>query len=330
MSRDGLEDLVSSIREIGQINPGIVVGLGQTEADKYLRLIDEMWGTEYKLKDFEPVRLEELADDYYLFLVAGHRRLESVKLVPLDAFYCQLRLETNFSKALVLQFQENLHEAVPHDDEARFLTFLWRQEKSMKKGLTLAKFARKLGKKPEAVRRAIRFTSLPVIVQKLILPSQEFKKGIGFGILCELARLQEVRQKMNKAYSEQELIHLAYVLVVQQKTAKAAATWVTAQIQELQGQGNMFELSIQDAVDSARRTVGSGLEQVIRVGSAHMQTVARMHHDGGIKKVASGSAVNAVTNAINTVSDLAPKIIENISGARHAYIAREALKKVGT
>lgn len=330
MSRDGLEDLVSSIREVGQINPGIVVGLSPTEADKYLRLIDEMWGTEYKLADFEPVCLEEFANDFYLFLVAGHRRLESVKLIPLGTFYCQLRLETNFSKALVLQFQENLHEAVPHDDEARFLTFLWRQEKSMKKGLTLVKFARKLGKKPEAVRRAIRFTSLPVIVQKLILPSQEFKKGIGFGILCELARLQEARQTFGKPYSEQDLIHLAYVLVVQQKTAKAAATWVTAQIQELEGQGNMFELSIQEAVDSARRTVGSGLEHAVRVGGEHMRTIARMHNDGGVRKVVSGSAVNAVTNATKLTKELAPKIIEGIKGARNAPKARTALKNFGT
>ena len=120
------------------------------------------------------------------------------------------------------------------------------------------------------------------------------------------------------------------MLVVQQKTAKAAATWVTAQIQELQGQGNMFELSIEEAVHSARRTVGTGLEQTVRIGSEHMRTVARMHRDGRIGKIASGSTVNAVTNAINTVTDLAPKIVENIRGARHAPTARDALKKIGT
>ncbi len=325
MSSEGLEELAASIKEVGQINPGIVVGLIESEAGKYLKLINEMWGMDYQLTSFEPVFLKELQDNFYLFLVAGHRRFEAVNLAKLDSFYCQLRLETKFSRALILQFMENLHEAVPPDDEARFLTFLWREEKSMEPGLSLAKFARKLGKKPESVRRSIRFTSLPVTVQKLVLPSQEFKRGVAFGILCELARLQEARQEKNKAYEEQELLHLAYVLVVQQKTAKAVALWVSEQIKELNGQGGLFDLSIETVLDGARHSVSSGLEHLVRIGTEHVRAVTRFHRAGIVRKVASGSAVNAVINAIRLTSDLAPQILEGIRGGRHAPVARKTI-----
>ncbi|MEK7126030.1 MAG: hypothetical protein AAB835_00880 [Patescibacteria group bacterium] len=330
MTRDGLEHLMASIKEIGQKTAGVVIGLSAEEAEKYLQQVNDLWGTSYRICDFEPVHFSELNGNFYLFLVTGHRRLTAVKKLEIGTYLTELHLQIQFLDAFILQFHENIHEEVAKDDEARFLTVMWRKQKSMDEGLSLSEFARRHGKTSEAVRRAVRFTSLPVSVQKLVLPSEEYKKGVAFGILCELARLQEARQTKDKPYTEQDLVHLAYVLVVQQKTVKAAAMWVSAQIQELQGQGNMFELSIQHVVDGARRSVVSGLEYDVRIGSEHMRAIARMHKDGGIRKVASGAAVNAVTNAVNLTTKLAPDILDGIKGARHAPIAREALKKVGT
>lgn len=328
MSTEGLEELALSIKQSGQINPGIVVGLARSEAAKYLNLINEMWGAGYKVDDFAPVFIKELRNEYHLFLVAGHRRLKAVELGGVKSFYCQLHVSMNFSRALMLQFQENLHEAVPPDDEARFLTFFWREEKSAKQKLTLAEFARKMGKKPEAVRRSVRFTALPVSVQKLVLPSQEFKKGVAFGILCELARLQEARVTGGKGYDGPELMRLAYVLVVQQKTAKNAAEWVSKQIHELNGQGTIFELSIDDALEGARKTARTDLEQAVRTGVEHLRRVGRIHEQGGVGRVASGSTANAVVAAVALTKDIAPQIVEGVKGARHAPIAREAIKKV--
>ncbi len=330
MTREGLDNLMASIKEIGQKTAGIAIGLTRQEAEKYLKQANDLWGTDYRLEHYEPVYFKEFGDNFYLFLVTGHRRLVAVKKLDIGSYFCQLHMQVQFLDAFILQFHENIHEEVAKDDEARFLTVMWRKQKSMNDRLSLAEFARQHGKTSEAVRRAVRFTSLPVSVQKLVLPSEEYKKGVAFGILCELARLQEARQTKDKPYTEQDLVHLAYVLVVQQKTVKAAAMWVSAQIQELQGQGNMFELSIQHVVDGARRSVASGLEYDVRIGSEHMRAIARMHKDGGIRKVASGAAVNAVTNAVNLTTKLAPEILDGIKGARHAPIAREALKKVGT
>lgn len=330
MTRESLDDLAASIKAIGQQAAGIAIGLNAEEAEKYLGEVNDLWGTEYRLEEYEPVYITELAESFYVFLVAGYRRLVTIKGLNIGSYLCRLHLHVRFVDAFSLQFHENVHKEVPLDDEARFLTIMWRKQKSMDEGLSLAEFARRHGKKPDAIRRSIRFTSLPISVQKLMLPSEEFKKGIAFGILCELARLQEARQAKEKPYEEQELIHLSYVLVVQQKTAKAAAVWVSEQIKQLEGQGDMFGLSIEDAVNGARKSVGTGLEYAVRTGSEHLRIVARLHGQGGIEKVASGSAVNAVTQTLNLTTDLAPAILEGIKGGRHAPEARKAIKKAGT
>lgn len=328
MTRESLEDLASSIKAIGQQAAGIAIGLTEQEAEIYLREVNDLWGTEYRLKDFSPVYIKELAVSFYVFLIAGHRRLITVKELEIGSYLCRLHLHVQFVDAFSLQFHENVHKEVPLDDEARFLTFMWRKQKSMDDRLSLAEFARRHGKTSDAVRRANRFTSLPISVQKLMLPSEEYKKGVAFGILCELARLQEARQAKEKPYDEYELIKLAYVLVVQQKTAKAAAAWVSEQIRQLQGQGDMFGLSIQEALDGARKTAVTGLENAVRNGGQHVRTIARFHEQGGVRKIASGSAVNAVTQTAKLTTDLAPKILEGIRGGRHAPVAREALKKI--
>lgn len=328
ITEESLDDLAASIKTMGQQAAGVAVGLTAYEAIRYLHEVNDLWGTEYRLENYEPVYLKELAATVYLFLVAGHRRLLTIKKLGIAAYLCRLHLHVAFLDAFAMQFHENVHKEIWPDDEARYLTVMWRKQKSMDEGLTLVEFARRHGKSTDAVRRANRFTTLPVVVQKLVLPNAEYKKGIAFGMLCELARLQEARLANGKAHNEHELINLAYVLVVQQKTVKAAAAWVTHQVHELNGQGTIFDLSIQDAVDGARKTVGSGLEHMVRIGSNHLRTIARLHSEGGVKKVASGSAVNAVTQAITMTKTLAPKILENIKGARHAPLARKALKKI--
>lgn len=328
MSSNGLEDLAASIKEVGQHNPGLVVALGSHEASEYLSNINAMWGTAYALSNFEPILLEEKQDHFYLFLVAGHRRYRAIELAGLQQFYARLHFGKSFFEALLLQYHENMHEQVPPDNEARFVSLLWRRAKREKSKLTLAQFSSSLGRKPEAVRRFIRFTILPVRIQELVLPSEEYKKGIAFAILCEIARLQEARLAHEKGLSEIELMQLAYVLVTQYKTAKAVAMWVSEQIRVLEGQGDMFSLSISEAVDGARKTVSSGLEQTVRVGQEHLRVVARFHQQGGIQRVASEAAVSTVIRAIEVAQNLAPQIIEGVRGGRGAPDVRKTVRRI--
>lgn len=329
MSEVGLEDLSASIKEIGQHSPGLVVALGESEASKYLGSINKMWGTTYSLSEFEPVYLEEKEGSYYFFMAAGHRRYRATKMAGLDLFYCRLHFEKTFSDALLMQYHENLHEQVPPDNEARFISLFWRNAKESESKLTLASFARSLGKRPDVVRKMIRFTVLPTKVQELVLPGNEYKKGIAFSILCELARLQEAMIEKKTGFTEQELLHLVYVLITQYRTAKATAAWVSEQIQNLNGQGDMFGLSVPDVLNGARKTVGSGYEYSLRLGFEHLRVVSRFHDEAGVPKVASGSAVSAVERTARLLGELTPKIIEGIRGGRGALKARRALARSG-
>jgi hypothetical protein len=330
MSEDGLDELAASILQSGQLNPGIVVALTFDAAKAYLGRINEMWGTAYDLEAFPPVFLEEKAESYHLFLVAGHRRLRAVTIAELSTFYCQLRLETEFSKALHLQFQENLHEQVPPDDEARFLSLFWREEKAANPTLTLVSFAKSLGKRPDRIRSSLRFTSLPVSVQRLVLPSGEYKKGVSFGILCELARLQEARKAKGLDYEEMELIKLAYVIIVEHRTAKATAAWVSSQIEMLEGQTDMFELSIQEAVEAARRKVATGYEETVKRGSQHLAIAARFHDAGLMQGIPSQSAVTATNLTLELILTTGPKIIEGLEGGRGARKVQEELREISS
>ncbi len=327
-SDEGIQELAESIKDAGQIHPGIVVALPEDAARTYIKRINEMWGTSYKLSQFKSVFVKEVKCEIWLFVVAGHRRLHAVKEAKLKKFYCYVHMETSFSRALQLQFQENMHEAVHGDDEARFLTLFWREEKSADPTLSLAKFAKKLGKQPEAIRRSLRFTSLPVKLQKLVQPSAQFKKGIAFGILCEIAKLQEATEAKGKQCPESQLIRWTYFAVTYHKTVKRTAQWVNSMISELEGQGAMFELSAQDAVVSASSAVAKTLETTVRAGCQQLEIVARFHASGDVDKIASVGAVNTVHNTLDLVKRTAPQIIDGLKGGRGSRRVIEEVQEV--
>lgn len=318
MLETSLQELADSIKDRGQINPGIVIAFTHDEAVKYLKQVNKLWGTHYNISHFRPVYITEKSKEFYLFLVAGHRRLKATQMAKLETFYCQLRFDNDFFQAITLQLQENYHEEVPPAEQAHFLAMMWRVQKEADVGLTLTKFAKGHNKSPDAVRRSVRFHSLPVKVQDLVLPSDKYKKGVAFGLLCELARWQEARIEKEKSFSEQELIYWAYTFVSRNLTVKKAAMFVTEQIKELNGQSAMFELSAQEAVDSSKKTVATGLEQTITTSSQHLQAVARFHESGAVDKVASQSAVSATEKAIRLITTTAPDIISGVRGGRGA------------
>jgi len=331
MSQIGLDDLAKSIKEVGQHTPGLVAALDIGSAREYLLNINGMWGSDYRIETFTPVYIRERKERLYFFLVAGHRRFRAVKMAGRETFYARLHFQSSFSEALTMQYHENIHEQVPPDDEARFITLLWRREMEMAKGkrFVLTSFARALGKTPDAIRRSIRFTALPVCVQNLVLPSKEFKKGIAYALLCELARLQEARIEAEKPFTEAELMQISYILISQYGTAKKASAWVSEQIRVLNGQGEMFELSLGDAVDGAHHTVASGLERTVRLGHEHLRVVARIHEGSDvIRKVASDAAVMAVNRTIDLVCETAPKIIDGLSGARGSSDAKSRIRSL--
>lgn len=331
MNPDRFETLVASIRDQGQQTPGRVIALLEKNAKEYLSEINQLWGTRYDYRQFRPVAIEERPKKkFYLFLIAGHRRLHAVRQLGIPVYYCELHFQADFRQALLAQFHENEHEEVSPDDQARFLGYKWRQDKTKNPHLTLSAFARQYSRTPEAIRKMLRFISLPPRVQALVHGDERMAKrtSTNYGILCELARLQEAATACGRPYSEDYLVNLAYAFVAKRKDVKATAHEVTMLIRELEGQRSMWDLTEQDILRSAERSAITGLEEAVRVTTSHMERVARFHENGVVHKIASPAMVAAVTRGASLIAESAPRIVEGIRGARGASEAKKAITKV--
>ena len=331
-STDSIVELAESLKQSGQLNPGIAVALTHDQATGYLEAINKTWGTAFALHQFNQVYVEERAEKFYFFIVAGERRYRACQHSKIPNYPCQLHFGMSFEEAVALQAQENLHEAVPQEEAAALFALLWRTQKKNNPLLTLQEFAKKMGKSPDAIRRAVRFMALPISVQELVLPNTKYKtKGVSYGILCELARLQEAQIKASLAYKEEELIRLAYILVSKYKTIKEVAHYVTERITQLEQQEQEgldgFELCLQEVAEGTKSRNVSGLETTIRFGEQHLERVAAFHRDPVIGRVASGSTVMAIERVMTTASVLAPQIVEGLKGARGSKKATSLLPK---
>lgn len=327
--RETIQQLAKSIQRSTQLNPGIVAALPKEEAALYLRNINRTWGTFYRLTNFKEVDIEEKGR-FFLFLVAGERRFRACKVAKLPTYYCQMRFGLSFSDAISLQAHENLHEDVPPQEAAALYALMWRTEKEDDAKLSLKAFAKRMGKSVDYIKRAVRFVTLPVSVQKLILPTQEFGKGVSYGILCELARLDEAHKKHGKPLSETELKQKAYVLLAHQRTVKAVEKVVSTDITHLEhvasGVRPLFDLSPPDElVKFAKKHVTTGLETYLGDARNHLRRVAALHKDESIGQVVSPGTVDAVCHTEEDLRNLAPAILEATKGARGVQKLRKVI-----
>ena len=210
--QDTLQELAESLKTSGQMSSGIVVALTEEDARRYIQCINATWKTKYSLTKFQSVYVEEKEQHYCFFIVAGERRFRACKIASKPTYFCQLRFDLDFNGAIALQAQENLHEQLAPEDMAGSLALLWRSSKQQDQKLTLAAFARRMGKTSRKIRDSVRYIGLPIALQDLVRPNEEFKRGVSYGILCELAKLQEEHIKHGKKLSVTELKQLAYTL----------------------------------------------------------------------------------------------------------------------
>ena len=203
--------LEDSILTKGQINPGIIAALPPCEAARYVADINGIWQSEHLLDDFTPLLID--GEVYYCFLVAGHRRLHACRSlvrkfatgdeVATNAFDGRYRGEMRFGltaeRAIELQFQENIFKPPPPAEEAHAAWCFWRWRKVREPDLSLAQFARDIGKSDGWVRGALRFAELPETIQAFA-HGRSFHGGqvvLPYGMLVEVARLQEGYRTLN-------------------------------------------------------------------------------------------------------------------------------------
>lgn len=219
--------------------PGIVFAFQKREAINYIREINKLWGSAHTLRSFSRVLIHEKGRTFYLFVVAGHRRLKACVRADVD-YYAQVVFGGTFEKAIALQLEENFHETVALADQIRSAHALWVRAKEKNKRLTLGAFSRKIHKSVSWLRKALRFSGLPISVQRLLsYKGSEAPKGIPYGVLLEFANLYDLAKG---SISEDRLISDIFHVLAKGMSLKDVRKFCRIRNLELSGQDTLFGL----------------------------------------------------------------------------------------
>ena len=288
---EDIEDLARAIHAEGQMYPGLGALLTKREAAKYIAFWREVFGASSRLEDLTPVRLDGKVR--YVILIAGERRLRAVakarafaeKSLRFNGLYrITLREGISATQAFELQIQENLHKAVPPQDEARAVRDLYRwhqhqMKESGEKGITRAELGRRLGKNPDWISRALRFCALPESLQ-LLADKPVREGGIPFGMLVELSRFSEGLADLGHACSEEDLLRIGNQAILRRETVASFAKWVSARLEEKRsGQTSLFG-SGEEVERHVRKTVAPHLLEGLHAFIGYFRIVLDLERQG--------------------------------------------------
>ena len=204
-----IEELAEDIASKNLLNPPVVAEFGRSACQKYLNVINALWKTNFQISDLTKTTHE--GKKRWFILLAGERRFRACQYLWQNGCEnCQARFDKepegrcfrrHFGSAkidvrlcqditpisaLFLQFSENTHMRVPPHQEAQAYMQLFSLLRQVDEKYPLARFARNVGRSPEAIRNALRFCELPIRIQRMV------EKGmIIYGIAVEIARLSE-------------------------------------------------------------------------------------------------------------------------------------------
>lgn len=248
MSAEGLEQLSSSIKDHGQQTPGIIFAFSEDQAERYLYSMNKLWHLSYELSEFDPVYIKEKNIFYYLFLVAGHRRLEATKLVNVK-YTAQIFFGKSFKDAITAQYEENFHEEIPLYDLVNFVSFSWVASKEEDPKLTLKSFAKNIHKSPSWLSNALKFSELPLSIQDIVNEA-ELSKGINYSIMIEFAKLYSFSKKIEKPFEEKLLLAYINHCISNKYNTKKVKKFCDIKKQEISGQQLLFELVPEEEINN--------------------------------------------------------------------------------
>lgn len=263
------EDILPSILARGQITPGLAAALTLNEGIAYIDQVNIMFNSSHTIDEAPVVVLD--GKEYVLPLAFGHRRLLSVRAVNaliaegkgqytenFDGLYkAELHFGLTANEAIELQFNENRHSVPSPHMEARkawgYYRFLQRENPT----LSVTEFAARIGRKPEWVRNALRFCSLPANIQGFVDGDNELNQTLPYGVLVHLARLIDGLRELNIDFPEEHQKSWLLDAVVDSLDTTSFGKKVTEFLNDkrevLAGQRALFDLSQTDAEQDRRR-----------------------------------------------------------------------------
>ncbi len=206
-----LHNLSDSIAEEGLIQPPLIIRFDSEAAEKYLFVINGLWGTQIRLADLKPTTdKEDFEKQVYYILVAGERRYRSMKILQdVGCSECQetygegncysrhfedhpdmleARVGENVApiQAIYRQASENIHNSLPPHEEADYYNHILTLVRIARPEYPLSKFAKKVGRSESKIRDSLRYTNLPSEVKSAVEGGH-----LPYGMAVEIARMAE-------------------------------------------------------------------------------------------------------------------------------------------
>jgi hypothetical protein len=290
-----IDSLARKIIVMGQLSRARLVALDEYEASFYLDEINAIWGSSHQLRSMKACLIDR--KKYYLFVVFGHRRLmaceRALKMMAEEQitsdrfegkFLCDIYFDLSAAEAIVMQIGENTYIKPSLQEEMDALWSLWRFKKRQNNSLSVAEFARFIGRRPERVKEMLRFTSLPESIQDRIKPNHP-RGSLPFQLILQHARLAEAYERHGRPLTEEELERGLDGLLLRRVTAKAYRKEVNERIDALSGeQADLFAHQVYTAVPK-RQVVGKEVIRAVLAELAYLELVHKLSVEGRIGPV---------------------------------------------
>ena len=276
----GIEELADDIAEKGVLNPPTVACLTTEQAQVHIAAVGMLCETEYRLDALVPY--ETAQGRMYYILLAGERRFRAHRHIwehgctPCRESYgdeepgtcfkrhvddgkmeVRLSLGVNVLRALFLQLSENTHVSVPSHEEADAYAKLFHLLRRYDPAYPMARFARKVGRSAETIRRALKYVELPQLVRSIV----ERKDGprLPYGAAIELARLRDALQESRDdahRMSDEDLLIEANVFFARGQNLESFRKYVQGRIDNARsGQINLFGTPTPEEARRERKTM---------------------------------------------------------------------------
>lgn len=315
--QDELE-LALDISQNNLINPISIASLEKEACLEHLKRINRVWKRKYSLKD-----LVTYKNRYYV-LIAGERRLRASKRVienKNDEYshncFFRGRIRSTIYKGItseqiiLIQGSENNHLRPPSHEEADFYDKYYRELKDARGGdLTVASFARMVGRNEETIRRALRFVDLPKEIRKMVSGGDSKLPIISYSIACELARLQ-----ISAKLSDKQLLAWAIEAVVRNLDHQKFKKMVNLHLERLYSDTeNLFSEPV-DFTKARKRILGDNITAATYAQMGYIKRVLYLFDNNLIGKEESPYSINTVLNVLLEMARLLVyQILPHIKG----------------
>ena len=340
-----IDDLAEDIARKNLLNPPVVAEFGRSTCQQYLDVINVLWKTDFQISDLTVSKYQ--GKMRWFVLLAGERRFRACRHLwqngcetcrekhgqepegrcfrrhfgssKIDVRLCQ---EIAPISALFLQFSENTHMRVPPHEEAQAYIQLLKLLRQVDDKYPLARFARNVGRSPEAIRNAVRFCELPIKTQQMV------EKGIVvYGIAVEIARLMEL-----DGLKEHELEWwVARAVTGRYKVSEFREVTNHHLAERRSGQGSLLEM-MEDAQkgDLHRRQIKRVVESqtllALHAFCGYLAKICRLCQEGKLGRQDSLFSMPSITKIfiklLETQVQLLPLLLESLTENESNKIAR--------